>query len=101
MACFLLASRLTIVSLDILKYLEWLTLEQRHKELKILMLFKIMNHFVEVPSEELLIPSSCAYTRGHNKKIRQLPTRLKSFQNSFFSIKLWNRLLNHLVNVLM
>ena len=44
---------------NMLKYLEWPTLEQRYKELKNLMLFKIMNHFVKIPSEELLIPS-CA-----------------------------------------
>ena len=32
------------------KYLGWPTLEQTCKELKILVLFKIMNHFVEVPT---------------------------------------------------
>ncbi len=41
---------------NMLKYLGWPTLEQRCKELRILMLFKIMNQLVELLSGGLLIP---------------------------------------------
>ena len=47
---------------------------------------------------------SSAYTRGHNKKSWQLPTRIaryiRSYQNFFpNAIKLWNKLPNHLIDI--
>ena len=85
---------------DMTKCLRWPTLEKRRNEQRILMLFKIVNQQVEIPSEGILIPNN-VHTRGHNNKFRQLQTRLQCYQGSFFpdTIKLWNKLPDYLANL--
>ena len=85
---------------DMIKCLRWPTLEKRRNEQRILMLFKIVNQQVEIPSEGILIPNN-VHTRGHNNKFRQLQTRLQCYQGSFFpdTIKLWNKLPDYLANL--
>ena len=85
---------------DMIKCLRWPTLEKRCNEQRILMLFKIVNQQVEIPSEGILIPNN-VHTRGHNNKLRQLQTRLQCCQGSLFpdTIKLWNKLPDYLANL--
>ena len=52
---------------QMLTYLNWPTLAQCRDELKAIMMFKILNHLVDIPANPFLTPISTVYsTRGHN-----------------------------------
>ena len=42
---------------EIIAALDWPTLEQRRKTLRTIMMYKIVNNLVEVPTDGILIPS--------------------------------------------
>jgi hypothetical protein len=75
--------------------LGWPTLEQRRKEAKLVMLYRVVHQLVAIPST-LLIPVSAATatTRGHPARFLLPHTRILAYQHSFFpsTIKLWNGL---------
>jgi len=73
--------------------LGWESLEQRRKNAKTTMFYKIVNNLVAIPSEPYLHPQGVS-TRGHS--IRYLPPycRTVAMKSSFFpsTICLWNQL---------
>ena len=71
----------------------WPTLEQRRKISRTIMLYKIINNLVEVPTDGILLPSELQL-RGHTRKFLQLQCRVNAFSYSFFpqAIKFWNHL---------
>jgi len=81
-----------------LNSLDWLTLESRRLYSKLVMFYKIIYGYIEVPSISLFpIQTS---TRGHSQRFRppyaSRNTDLYSFVPS--TIKLWNNLPEKIVN---
>ena len=79
------------------EHLGWDTLEQRHNQLTLLMLYKIINKLVEVPHHHILTKAS-ASTKNSTSKYTHLHTRIDSYKFSFFPrpTRLWNSLPNHI-----
>ena len=59
--------------------LGWLTLEQRQIHLRLIVLYKIIHHLIDIKSEDILFPTNRT-TRGNNKKFRQPSTRVDCLQ---------------------
>ena len=78
---------------EMIATLGWPTLEQRRKTLRTIMMYKIVNNLVEIPTDGILIPSELRL-RGHAKKFLQPQCRVNAYLYSFFpqGIKLWNHL---------
>ena len=74
-------------------------MKQRRENLRVIMLFKIINKLVEVSTSDLLHPLKVD-TRGHSLRYGQLNTTIDSYLHSFFpaAIKIWNNLPDYLVN---
>ena len=69
---------------------------------RLIMLFKIILHIVDINADDLLPPRPCIHsTGGHSKRFLQLPARTNAYSNSFLpsSIKLWNSLPDDVVIV--
>ena len=77
---------------DMLQSLEWESLEHRRNKNMVMMLFKIVNSLVAIPSTQL-IPANKT-TRGNRRKYLQIATRTNYHKYSFFptAITLWNSL---------
>ena len=89
-------ARLSSVT-SMLEHLGWDSLEQRHNQLTLLMLYKIINKLVEVPHHHILTKAS-ASTRNSTSKYTHLYSRIDSHKFSFFprAISLWNSLPNYI-----
>jgi len=78
---------------NMLQELQWISLQERRRQARLIMFYKILHNVVEVDFDVHLnfmeIP-----TRGHQLKFRQLSTRLDSFKHSFLpaTIRDWNSL---------
>ena len=83
----------------ILQNLQWKTIKAQHKELRILMLYKIIHRFVELSLPNYIIPAPCC-TRRNSTKFIQPMTSIDSYKFSFFpySITQWNKLPDHRVS---
>jgi len=78
---------------EMIQSLGWISLEQRRKILRLIMLFKILHNVVTVPNH--YIPTiSYSYTRGHTQRFQQLQAHLDVYLHSFFpsALKMWNSL---------
>ncbi len=74
---------------EMLRILEWHTLEQRRQQARLLMLFKIINGLVDIDPAQYLTP---AIVRGQEAKRFIIPhTRVSAYQYSFFpaATRLW------------
>ena len=81
--------------------LNWPTLARCRDELKAIMMFKIINHLVDIPVNPFLTPISTVHsTRGHNMRFMQPMTRIDSYMYSFFpsAIKIWNDLPQNVID---
>ncbi|XP_071170901.1 uncharacterized protein [Mytilus edulis] len=77
-----------------LNHLEWRSLEQRRKDARLTMLFKIVNEKVAVTKEDRLIPPKRLSRNMHNRSF-QIPAASNDYRKfSFFprTIKDWNSL---------
>ena len=73
--------------------LGWNTRGHRCKELRLLMLYKIMHHLVDINADDLLPPRpQYQSTRGHSERFSQLQTRVNAYLIFPNSIRLWNSL---------
>ena len=84
-----------------LRCLKWPTLAQGRNERKLIMMFKIVHHLVDIHASSYLTPAATIqYTRGHHMRFIQPVTRIDSYLYSFFpsSIKLWNALSNYVID---
>jgi len=80
----------------LLSNLGWSTLEERRSHNKLVIFFKLIKGIIEIPT---LQPTPLtSITRGHSQWFRIPQARAKhSFLPS--TVKLWNNLPNHLVEV--
>ena len=81
--------------------LNWPTLARCRDELKAIMMFKIINHLVDIPVNPFLTSISTVHsTRGHNMRFMQPMTRIDSYMYSFFpsAIKIWNDLPQNVID---
>ena len=70
-------------------------------ELKAIMMFKIINHLVDIPVNPFLTPISTVHsTRGHAMRFMQPMTRTDSCMYSLFpsTIKIWNDLPQNVID---
>ena len=87
---------------NMLTNLGWSPLADRRNEHRLIMLFKIIHHIVDINADVLLPACPCTHsTCGHSKRFLQLPARTNAYSNSFLpsSIKLWNSLRDDVVIV--
>ncbi|KAK3098073.1 hypothetical protein FSP39_015909 [Pinctada imbricata] len=85
---------------SMLRSLQWDTLQHRRQDLKVTMLYRVINGLVAIPSEPYLIPRSASTTtRGHNLRFMVPYSRVQFHQQSFFpsTIRLWNNLPDRVV----
>ena len=84
----------------LLEELGWSTLQERRKNLRLTLLFKILNDHVAVPPDELNIIRYNSRTRSANSmKLRQITTSTDQYKHSFVprTIINWNSLSNDAV----
>ena len=77
---------------NLLHQLQWPTLQERRATNKVIMMYRIVNHLVAIPTS-CLIPTA-ATLRGHNQRFLVPFARTQLYQYSFFpdAIRLWNSL---------
>lgn len=83
-----------------LQDLQWSTLRERRAHNKAIMMYRIVNCLVAIPSgPPIFIPSGDS-TRGHCMQFVQLHCRILAYQHSFFpsGICLWNNLPDQVVS---
>ena len=78
---------------DMLRRLQWPTLEERRAQFKVLMVYRILNSLVDVPAAQYFNPVSTSL-RGHQLKIHIPYARTCTYQKTFVpdAIRLWNSL---------
>ena len=69
------------------------TLQVRRENLRLIMIYKIVNNLVEIETGNSIIKNSLP-TRGHSNRFKQPFTRANLFKYSFYpdAIKLWNKI---------
>ena len=72
--------------------------EKQRGQLTLIMLFKIINNFVEIPYSHILVDSP-SFTRSTASKFTHLYARIDSHKFSFFPrvYRLWNSLPHHII----
>ena len=87
---------------NMLNRMHWTTLQVRRENLRLIMIYKIVNNLVEIDIGNSLIKNNLP-TRGHSNRFKQLFTRVNSFKHSFYpdAIKLWNKLPDTIINCTM
>jgi len=86
---------------QMLTNLNWLTIAHCRAQQKAIMMFKIVNHLINIPASSYLSLAPTAHnTRGHNRRFTQPMTRVNSYLHSFFpsTIKIWNSLPQHVID---
>ena len=83
---------------DMMNNLKWNTLEDRIKQARLIMFYKIINRIVQVNFNPYLHPSRRA--RGNQQNFRHLLTRINSYHHSFLpaTIRHWNCLPNYVID---
>ena len=85
---------------NVLRHLEWQTLEQRRIATNLTMLYKITNNIVTVPIHTYLTPWTRPPTRSHNLCYMPYQCNTNTLKYSFFprTIILWNSLPSHIAS---
>ena len=83
---------------DMMNNLKWSSLEDRRKQARLIMCYKIINGIVQVNFNPYLYPSRRG--RGNQQNFRHLPTRINSYHHSFLpaTIRHWNCLANYVID---
>ena len=83
--------RSTSSATPMLQQLQWSTLQERRAQTKVVMMYRIVYHLVDISSCHLTPTIS---VRGHNMKFLVPYARTSIYQKSFFpvTIRLWNSL---------
>jgi len=76
------------------KDLGWESLADRRRELRLVLLYIIVNHFAMVTTDEILIPADLRTRANHPYKFRTIRANTTIFRHSFFvnTIPAWNSL---------
>ena len=74
--------------------LGWDRLEERRRELRLTIMFKIVHGLIKVPSTDILVPADTRTRSNHPYKYKQIRANTEEYRNSFFprSITDWNHL---------
>ena len=83
---------------QMIRDLEWPSLQQRREDSKVVLMYRIMYALVDIPATAYLRPISST-TRGHALRLAIPFCRTDVYRHSFFpsGIRLWNQLPEHLV----
>jgi hypothetical protein len=79
-----------------IEQLEWITLEERRKHSRLLMMYKLKNNIVRVDASSKLIPNERP-SRNNNEQALRIPScKTTARKDSFYprTIKEWNTLPN-------
>ena len=79
---------------EMLSILGWDTLSDRRRDAKLTLLYKIINHLAEVPTEDILVPADPRTRANHSYKFKCIQAKTTVFRHSFFVsiIPDWNNL---------
>ena len=85
---------------EMMRAIEWESLQQRRQQAKSIMMYHIVNSLVDIPPREYLHPQGTAVTRGHQSRFMVPSSRTDTLRMAFFpsAIRLWNQLLESIVN---
>ena len=68
-----------------LSNLNWPSLAHCRQEQKAVMMYKIVNHLIDIPASSYLLSAPTDHaTRGHNMRFVQPMTKINSYLYSFF-----------------
>ena len=83
-----------------LTFLQWRSVKAQHRELCLIMLYKIIHGLVELNLPDYIIPAP-RITRGHTMKFVQPAMHTDQYKYSFFpnSISHWNKLPPETANI--
>ena len=75
-----------------IRELGWPSLAERRRDQRLILLYKIVNDLVDVPTSEILSPADNRTRALHNKKFKHLPSNTPVYRQSFFgrTIPDWN-----------
>jgi hypothetical protein len=73
-----------------LAHLNWTTLPERRAHAKAVMIYRVVNQLIDLPSSPILVPTNSL--RGNNISFIVLYARTLTYQKSFFpdGIRIWN-----------
>ena len=79
---------------QIIKDLNWRTLEQRRIDSRLTLMYKITYDLVAIPAEDCLIPNTRQSRHNHQLAYRQIPKHKDYYKHTFFprTIVYWNAL---------
>ena len=79
---------------QMIKDLNWRTLEQRRIDSRLTLMYKITYDLVAIPAEDYLIPNTRQSRHNHLRAYRQIPTLKDYYKYTFFprTIVHWNAL---------
>ena len=82
-----------------LQELNWSTLQDRRRETRLVLMYKIVNGVVAVPADDYL-NRGYRRTRRNSQNYRQYSTKFETFRNSFIprTITDWNKLPDSIIN---
>jgi hypothetical protein len=75
-----------------LAHLNWTTLQERRAHAKAVMMYRVVNQMIYIPSSPILVPTNSL--RGNNISFIVPYARTLTYQKSFFpdGIRIWNAL---------
>jgi hypothetical protein len=75
-----------------LAHLNWTTLQERRAHAKAVMMYRVVNQLIDIPSSPILVPTNSL--RGNNISFIVPYARTLTYQKSFFpdGIRIWNAL---------
>ena len=80
--------------MQMIKDVNWCTLEQQHIDSRLTLMYKITYDLVAIPAADYLIPNTRQSRHNHQLAYRQIPTLKDYYKFTFFpsTIVLWNAL---------
>jgi hypothetical protein len=85
---------------NMLQHLEWHSLQDRRKDSRLNMFYKIVNNKVEIQKTDRLIPQKRQTWHSHTKSF-QIPSCKTEYRKEYFfprTITDWNKLLENMIN---
>ena len=73
---------------------KWTPLAERRREQRLILLFKIVNDLVAIPTDDIITFNNRPSRNTNNRQIKVLSTNTDIYKNSYFpkTIKDWNNL---------
>jgi hypothetical protein len=79
---------------NMLQELNWITMQERRKRAKVIMLYRIIHLALAIPYQYLIPRGASSSARGYDHRFQVPFSRLQCHQQSFFpsTIRLWNNI---------